>query len=195
VLVPTERVPLHIFEPRYRELIGECLDADEEFGVLLQEQGEERRTVGTRAAVTDVLGVLPDGRMNIAIEGRERFRVVELHDDRSFLTATTAAVEDDPDPPDPADVEAALDVFVRLQQVVGSKREPPDAATPQLDFEIVARVDFGNPQKQELLELTSPRLRLVRLVELLEHALEALTLERQMQESASRNGKVPRPGR
>ena len=195
VLVPTERVPLHIFEPRYRELIGECVDRGDEFGVLLADGDDSMREIGTRAGIVEVLRVLPDGRMHIVVEGRERFRVLEVYDDRSFATGTTEPVRDENDPPDREDVEAVLDVFVRLQQTVGSTREPPDANSPQLDFEIVSRVDFGTEQKQELLELTSPRRRLARLVELLERALEALTLERTVQQAASRNGKVPRAER
>ena len=94
VLVPTERVPLHIFEPRYRELIGECLDRGTEFGVLLAKPGDEPHAVGTRASVAEVLRRLPDGRMHIAVEGGERFRLLELHDDRAFLEGTVEPVTD-----------------------------------------------------------------------------------------------------
>jgi hypothetical protein len=73
---------------------------------------------------------------------------------------------------------------------VGLKPEPPLAGSPLLDFEIVSRVDFGNDEKQELIELASPHDRFERLVELLERALEALTLERAVMRSASANGKV-----
>jgi Lon protease-like protein len=190
VLVPTERVPLHIFEPRYRELIGACIERDEEFGVLLEKPGEERASVGTRAAVVDVLRRLPDGRLHIAVEGRERFRLLEPHHDRSFLEGTTEPVEDDDDPPASDDVEKVVELFGRLQETVGSTLEPPAADSPLLDFEIVARVDFGTDQKQELIELTSPPRRYARLVELLEHALEALTLERAVLKAAASNGKV-----
>src|SRR5215510_12287233 len=99
VLVPTEQVPLHIFEPRYRELIGECIERGEEFGVLLAKADGGAHTVGTRAAVGEVLRRLPDGRMNIAVEGGDRFRVLELHDGRSFLQGTTELLVDDDDPP------------------------------------------------------------------------------------------------
>jgi ATP-dependent Lon protease len=190
VLVPTERVPLHIFEPRYRELIGECIDTGAEFGVLLKKPGGEAHAVGTRAAVVEVLRRLPDGRMHIAVEGRERFRVLEVHDDRSFLEGTTEPVADKDDPPAAGDVAKALDLFARLQHTVGLKPEPPLAGSPLLDFEIVSRVDFGNDEKQELIELASPHDRFERLVELLERALEALTLERAVMRSASANGKV-----
>jgi ATP-dependent Lon protease len=190
VLVPTERLPLHIFEPRYRELIGECVDHDLEFGVLLKKEDGASHEVGTRAAVAEVLRVLPDGRMHIVVEGRERFRLLELHTDRSFLEGTTEPVTDVDDPPESADVDQALALFRQLQERVGSTREPPAADSPSLDFEIVSRVDLGNDAKQELIELTSPQVRFARLVELLEHVLEAVTLERTVHRSASANGKV-----
>src|SRR5262245_8354879 len=174
VLVPTERVPLHIFEPRYRELINGCIERDEEFGILLKKPGGEGSAIGTRAAVVDVLRRLPDGRLHIAVEGGERFRIVELHHDRSFLEGTTEPVSDEADPPASDDVEKVLELFGRLQETVGSTVDPPEADSPLLDFEVVSRVDFGDDQKQELLELTSPRRRYARLVELLEHALDAL---------------------
>ena len=108
---------------------------------------------------------------------------------RSF-EGTTEPVTDEDDPPASGDVERALELFRQLQQTVGSTLEPPSAESPLLDFEIVSRVDFGNDEKQELIELTSPNRRFVRLVELLEHALEALTLERAVMRSAAGNGKV-----
>jgi Lon protease-like protein len=190
VLVPSERVPLHIFEPRYKELIGECIENGKEFGVLLAKAGGEAHAVGTRAAVAEVLRVLPDGRMHVVVEGGDRFRVLELHSARSFATASVEELADTDESPRSDDVDRVLELFVKLQQTVGSSREPPDAESPLFDFEVVARVDFGTDEKQELIELTSPRRRFERLAELLEHALEALTLEREIQQKAAGNGKV-----
>src|SRR3954469_17018505 len=104
VLLPTERVPLHIFEPRYKELIGECLEEGREFGLVLEDD-QGRREVGTRAGVIEVLQVFDDGRMNIVVEGRERFRLLELTGGREFLTGDVEAVDDEVDPPDEKDVE------------------------------------------------------------------------------------------
>ena len=191
VLVPTERVPLHIFEPRYRELIGECIERDEEFGVLLKSAGRRGRARSGRARPSSKsCADCPTGGMHIAVEGGERFRLLELHHDRSFLEGTIEPVTDEDDPPASADVEKVQELFGRLQATVGSTLEPPAADSPQLDFQIVSRVDFGNDEKQELIELTSPHRRYARLVELLEHALEALTLERAVMKSAATNGKV-----
>jgi len=191
VLVPTERVPLHIFEPRYRELIAECLERDEEFGLVLATGDGAVHEVGTRAAVAQVVEELDDGRLNIVVEGRERFRLLELTKGRSFTTGEVEDVLDDPDDvPDDDDRDRALEVFRDLAETAGAEVEIPDASSPLLDFELAARVDFGVESKQELLASTSPRERMTKLVALLETALEALRLEQQLHNRASGNGKV-----
>ena len=138
VLLPTERVPLHVFEPRYKELIGECLDSGGEFGLVLADD-DGLRAVGTRAAVTDVLHRFPDGRMNVVVEGGERFRVVRLTSGRSFQTAEVEPLEDDEvDAAD--DVRAlALERYGRLAAAAGSEADELDAEAPVLSFEIAAR--------------------------------------------------------
>jgi Lon protease-like protein len=189
VLLPTERVPLHIFEPRYKELIGECLDEGREFGLMLEDESG-RRGIGTRAAVIEVLQVFDDGRMNVVVEGRERFRLVELTEGRSFLTGEVEPHEDEADPPGREEVEAALAVFRKLVEVAESDVDEPDPAAASLSFELASRVDFGHELKQELLELRSERRRLQRLVQILARAVEAMALEREVRERAATNGRV-----
>ena len=79
-------MPLHIFEPRYKELVGECVADEREFGLLLEDESG-RREVGTRAAVLEVLQVFDDGRMNVVVEGGRRFSVDRMTQGRSFMTA------------------------------------------------------------------------------------------------------------
>jgi ATP-dependent Lon protease len=189
VLLPTERVPLHIFEPRYKELIGECLEEGLEFGLVLEDE-DGRRDVGTQAAVVEVLQMFDDGRMNVVVEGRQRFRLVELTEGREFLTGEVEPVEDDPDPAPPEQVEAALGVFRRLVEVAESDVDEPDPTVGDLSFELASRVDFGHELKQEILELRSERRRLERLVEILGRAVEAMALEKEVRERASGNGRV-----
>jgi len=193
VLVPTERVPLHIFEPRYKELIGECIERSEEFGIVLAKESGDIHHVGTRAAVSEVLQVLPDGRMHVVVEGGERFRLLEVDHERSFDTGMVEELPDDPDPPDFDDLERVFSTFKRLQETVGAPGEPPDPSSPLFDFEIVGRVDFSAETKQELLELTSPRKRVARLGVLLERALAALQIEQELRQRAHGNGKVVPP--
>ena len=189
VLLPTERIPLHIFEERYKELIGECLREGRDFG-LVRSSDAGMAEIGTRATVTEVLQELPDGRMNIVVEGGDRFRIVDLTDGRAFQTAEVEPVDDDAHDVDPDDVERALQVFRRLVELTATEIDEPDAGSPLLAFELAARVDFGTDLKQELLELTSSQERIERLTELLERAADAIALEREVTERASRNGKV-----
>ena len=190
VLVPTERIPLHIFEPRYRELIAECIEHGEEFGLVLATGDGAVHKIGTRAAVAQVLEVLDDDAMNIVVEGGERFRLVDLTSGRSFTTGIVETVEDEDEPPLEADVERATEVFRQLAEAADSDVDLPDPRSPLYDFELTARVDFAVSSKQELLAMTSPRARMKTLIELLETALEAVQLEAVLRERASRNGKV-----
>jgi Lon protease-like protein len=193
VLLPTERIALHIFEPRYRELVGECLEAEREFGLVLQLDDGVAET-GTRAHIAKVLQVLDDGRMNIVVEGRERFRIVEVTAGRSFVTAEVEPVADQQDEPAPETVERALALFRRLIEATESAAEEPDRAGALLSFDLAARIDFPLDVKQELLELRSPRLRFERTIELLEEALEAVESENELRRRASGNGKVTKLG-
>ncbi|MBA3844645.1 MAG: LON peptidase substrate-binding domain-containing protein [Actinobacteria bacterium] len=190
VLVPTEQLPLHIFEPRYRELIAECLETGGEFGLVLATGDGAVHEVGTRARVMQVLETLEDGSSNIVIEGGDRFRLLELTSGRSFTTAEVEPVLDDDDPPDPADVARALQLFTQLADEVDAEIELPDEDAAQLDFELAALVDIGVDPKQELLASTSPRERMKRLAELLGIALEAVRLEKTVHARAGQNGKV-----
>jgi len=193
VLVPTERIPLHIFEPRYKELIEECLRDDVEFGLVL-ELDDGLAETGTRAAVTQLLERLPDGRLNVVVEGRGRFRIVELTGGRSFRTAEVEPVEDEDDPAGDEESAEAVAAFRRLVVLTGAEVDEPAAAAPELAFELAARVDFGTELKQELLEIDSPRERTLRVTELMGLAAEALELEAAMRERAGGNGKVTPPG-
>jgi Lon protease-like protein len=190
VLVPTERVPLHIFEPRYRELIAECVATGEEFGLVLATGDGAVHEIGTRASVQQVLETLEDGSTNIVVEGRERFRLLELTSGRSFTTGVVESVIDTDEQPLPADVTRALELFDELAELAGGDVDPPDRGSTRLDFEIAARVEFDAEAKQELLASTSPTARMSRLVELLEIALEAVQIERTLRERAGQNGKV-----
>jgi Lon protease-like protein len=93
VLFPGMLLPLHIFEPRYRKMINECLDGNRPFGVALIAQGPEvggraePHAVGTWALISRVERQ-PDGRMSIEAVGQERFRILRLHDDEDYLTGT-----------------------------------------------------------------------------------------------------------
>ncbi len=193
VLVPTERIPLHIFELRYQELIRECADTAAEFGLVLATGDGAVHEIGTRTRVVDILEELEDGRMNIVVEGVERFRLLELTRGRTFQTGVVEAVDDEDEPVSDEDSARALEVFRELAEVADSDVDLPEPDSPQLIWELAARVDFGVDPKQEILASTSPVRRMRRLIELLEASLEAVRIEQKLRERAGRNGKVSPP--
>ena len=192
VLLPTERVPLHIFEPRYRELIGESLEQDVPFGVVYADE-DGLRQIGTLATVTEVTERFADGRLNILIQGGERFRLLELTEGRTFVTGRVEPVDDQLDPAEPADIERALTLFARLVELTVSDVEVPAAETLELSFAIAGCFDFSPDLKQELLDESSERVRLVRLCELLAIAAETVERQQKIALRARTNGKVHPP--
>jgi Lon protease-like protein len=191
VLLPGERVPLHVFEPRYKELIGECIAEERDFGLVLADDDGLRR-IGTRASVVDVLDRFEDGRLNILVEGGDRFRLVELTGGRAFHTGEVEPIEDEDagEAGDPGDAVQALDLYRRVGELAGAEIDELDPGSDTLSFELAARVDFGLELKQHLLEQRSEAERLQTLVEMLDQATQALAVERARRERASRNGKV-----
>ena len=192
VLLPTERVPLHIFEQRYRELIGESLERGQPFGIVFADE-DGLRQVGTLATVTEVVERFADGRLNIVVEGGSRFRLLELTEGRAFVTGRIEAVDDQHDPADPSDIERALTLFTRLVELTSADVEPPAAETPELSFAIAGRFEFSPEIKQELLDESSERVRLARLCELLAIAAETVERQKEIANRAQSNGKVVPP--
>ncbi|MGH9784755.1 MAG: LON peptidase substrate-binding domain-containing protein [Terriglobia bacterium] len=94
VLLPHVNLPLHIFEERYKEMIGDCLKNQWEFGILAV-QGEAVQTFGCTASISEVLERFPDGRMNILTRGQRRFEISQLNEDRSYLRGKPQFFDDD----------------------------------------------------------------------------------------------------
>jgi Lon protease-like protein len=189
VLLPGEQAPLHIFEPRYKELIGECLEEGREFGLVLEDE-EGMRDVGTRAGVIEVLERFPDGRLNVVVEGRDRFRLLELREEREFATAEVDEIEDEADAPSEAEVEECLAAYHRVVKAAEAELEDLDFDADSIAFQIAARVDFGTEVKQGLLELRSERERVIRLAPMLNRAADAVEREREIRARAGGNGRV-----
>ena len=189
VLVPGERTPLHVFEPRYKELIGECLEQGDDFGLVLSDE-DGMRQVGTRASVIEVLERFPDGRLNIVVEGRERFQLVELTDGRAFATAEVDQVDDEADEPTEDERARCLAAYDRVVAAADTEVDELDRELEEVAFQIAARIDLGPEVKQGLLELRSERERVVRLAPLLEQAAEGLAREREIRGRAASNGRV-----
>jgi Lon protease-like protein len=189
VLVPGEQAPLHIFEPRYRELIGECLDFGNDFGLLLEDD-EGMREVGTRCNVIEVIDRFPDGRLNVVVEATARFQLLEVTAGRSFRTAEVQTLPDESDTPSEDEVEEVLAAYARVVAAAEAELDDLDLDADSVAYQIAARIDFGTEVKQGLLELRSERERVVKLAPMLNQAAEAVEREREIRTRASGNGRV-----
>lgn len=192
VLLPGERVPLHIFEPRYKELINECIDAGSEFGiVLLNSKGT--RDVGTKAEVVEVLERYDDGQLDVIVQGTDRFNLLEIKAERSYLTAEISPLSDTTPLPDDAEYESCLAEYRRVMQVTGAEFEEPEPDYLGLAFHIAGQFQMGVDVKQELLEMLSESERLERIKELLEASAAAIKVQA-IEKKASSNGHVKQIG-
>ena len=189
VLLPTEQLPLHIFEERYKELVDECLEQDGEFGLVYADD-DGLRDLGTRAHVVEVLTRFEDGRLNILVEGGDRFRLVELTDGSSFSTGLVTPIEDVDDSAEAAAVDEALRLFGLLREVTESEVDAPERELAQLSFALAGKVELPADDKLGLLAETSERLRMELVQELLANAVLTAQRVRRAAERASTNGKV-----
>src|SRR5205807_401994 len=160
--LPTELVPLHIFEERYKTMIGECLDGDSEFGIVWLSD-EELKSVGCACRIERVLERTDDGRMNILARGTRVFRLIERQDDLAYPAGVVEFLTDRDENLDEASIERARGVYAELVQQATDEEVESDKLAEMGAFDMAATVDFGLEAKQGLLELRSEnsRLRLV----------------------------------
>jgi len=142
VLLPGSQLPLHIFEERYKEMIGEVLRDKLEFGVILASSRGIVDT-GCTGTVDRVLREYPDGRLDIMVRGRRRFEVLLLNEERSFLRGSVEFFDDDelnPDAP-PDLLQDVISSFNELQSLSSSDPlDPEKAHDPQLSFRVAQDV-------------------------------------------------------
>lgn len=169
VLLPAERVPLHIFETRYKELINSCLTDDAPFGMVLVD-ADQAREVGTRAHVVEVLERFEDGRLNVIVEGGERFRVLKTHAVHSYFTAEIAEYDDEAAPPGSDTFDAFLGEYLGVFDQLGMDA-PQVELDSKLSFRVAAQLALGLDDKQELLQMRSEAERLDKLSQLLPRAV------------------------
>jgi ATP-dependent Lon protease len=191
VLLPGERTALHIFEPRYKELIGKCLAEDREFGIVLIDMAGTR-SVGTRASVVEVLERFDDGRLNVVVEGNDRFQIIAIKDELSYLTAEIDEFPDEVGLPDNEEYELCLADYRRVVADAGLDLEEPSPDYRGLAFHIASQIELSPDAKQGILEMRSEKARLDLVRQLLDAAAKALRL-RTVEQRAATNGHVDWP--
>jgi len=189
VLLPGTTMPLHIFEPRYRQMVARCLEYDRRFGLIYHDPDRmgpfamEERRVGTVARIGE-FQVLPDGRSLLVAHGESRFRIVDGIESRTpYFEGLVESFEDEPgvDPEEliyrrrrSLNLLMALAVRLREEDEEGVDPLPPLDPAQEVSFRVARAIQLDPLWLQQLLELPDERVRLRRLDRVLSQALEEL---------------------
>jgi ATP-dependent Lon protease len=165
VLLPGAELPLHIFEPRYRQMVKDCVEGDSEFGMLLALPNGVAR-VGCTAEIVDVTKRYDDGRMDILTSGRSPFRAVQLFTENPILEGDVDYLEDRETPADPRVKRELVDLFEACHTLIFDDYPKHLESVPSDGFSYVvaATLPMELLWKQQILELRTEADRQERLV-------------------------------
>jgi Lon protease-like protein len=190
VLFPGTSLPLHIFEPRYKEMISECLDRKKSFGIVRAKE-EGVAEIGCTAEIITVAKKYPDGRMDIVTEGRERFEVMQMNQERSFLQAEVLFLRDEPSHASAEEIAQAVKLQGEIMQLAGSDPDSrPEADNTQLSFHLVGPLPLDLDFKQTLLGMKSEAARVQAVISYFEAILPNLRRTVHVRQKAGGNGHV-----
>jgi Lon protease-like protein len=189
VLFPGAPLPLHIFEPRYKEMIAECLEEKKPFGMVRAKENAVAE-IGCSAVILNVMKRYEDGRLDISSEGKQRFTIIELNHDRSFLQAEVTWFEDDEPAPLPGkQSETAIELHEQLFQVISQDAEI-DREKGRISFQLANQLPVDLDFKQTILEMKSESERLDTLIEYYRATIPKVEKTLRARERASGNGHV-----
>jgi Lon protease-like protein len=189
VALPSETVPLHIFEDRYKRMIEECLEHEREFGIVWLSD-EELKPIGCACEIDRVLGREDDGSMDILVRGTRPFRLVERQDDLPYPAGMVEPLHDADEEADAEAAQTAHELYAELVEQATDKLLTEDELVELDAYAMAGTVEFGTDAKQELLELRSENARMRLLAVLFRAAIKRLELVDRAQARARSNGKV-----
>lgn len=187
VLFPGTPLPLHIFEPRYKEMIGECMQEKKMFGVI-RAQESSLADVGCTAEILAVTKRYDDGRMDIVTQGRDRFELLQLNQERSFLQGEILYVSDDPESPSPQERERAIELHRQILVLASAQQDIPESDDPPLSYHLAGSLPLDLDFKQQLLGTRSEAQRIRTLVQYFESILPNLRRAVTIRQKAGGNG-------
>jgi Lon protease-like protein len=191
VLLPGEPAPLHLFEPRYRQLYADCILEDEPF-VVVRADATGTADVGCAARFETLIRRFEDGRLNVVVRGVEPVRIVEETDGRLYFSAMVETLADDPATAPPELVEGVLRRY-RALAGLGDEAVPDVPEGIPLSYAMAGTLELPGAAKQRLLESRDEGRRLALLNELLDDVDRELRHARTAAERASTNGRVSTP--
>ncbi len=189
VLLPGEQLPLHIFEPRYRRMVRECLDEKKHFGMLLAVNDGVVR-VGCTTEILEVIKTYEDGRMDIITVGRDPFRVVELYSDEPLLHGRVDYLDDRDSLPEPAARNTLIELYETCHTLIFSTlpKSLDSGSAEGLSYAIASTLPIELMWKQQILELRTEADRQVHLLAYLRDWAPHLQKSQTTRKRAAGNG-------
>ena len=189
VLLPGAELPLHIFEPRYRAMVKDCLEEKSEFGMLLSLPNGVAR-VGCTAEILQIAKRYEDGRVDILTVGRTPFRVVELLTENPLMEGQVDYLEDRESPGNPRVQRELVELFEACHTLIYDDypKNLEGASAEDLSYLIAATLPLDLLWKQQILELRSESDRQERLVAYLREWAPHLQKKEAMRQRAGGNG-------
>jgi Lon protease-like protein len=189
VALPTESVPLHVFEERYRTMIEECLQVESEFGIVWLSE-DELKPVGCACEIERVLERMDDGRLTVLVRGTRVFRLLQRQDDLPYPAGIVEFLTEHEETPDGEAAREAHELYAELVEQATDRTLAEQELEAMDTYAMAATIDFGAEAKQELLELRSENARLRLLTLLLRAAIKQVELVERAETRARSNGKV-----
>jgi Lon protease-like protein len=187
VLLPGAPLPLHIFEPRYKEMIGECIEKKNLFGVI-RAQETSLADVGCTAEIVAVTKRYDDGRMDIVTQGRERFELLEVNQERAFLRGEILYLSDEPEQPTPQERERAIELHRQILALASAQQDLAQENDLSLSYQLAGSLPLDLDFKQQLLALRSEAERIRSVIQYFGNILPNLRRAVQIRRKAGGNG-------
>jgi len=191
---PEMLLPLHIFEERYKEMIGECLQGRSPFGVLYAHD-DRVEMIGCTAEISQVIKRYPDGRIDLVALGQKRFQVSFFDSEKAYLRASIELLPDSAGDDEPSEKQArqALELFTQACKLMG--RDNPEEFSREssfrgLAFKLAASLQLHNEIRQRILEARSEDQRLEELTQHLSDLIPRLTEKHKSAKQAGSNGRL-----
>lgn len=182
-------VPLHIFEPRYKSMIGRCLKERIEFGIILARE-RSAAAVGCTGEITKKIRDYSDGRMDIVVEGRAIFRMIELLDEKEYYEGIVDYLPEDAMPQELRKEKELTEIFQQCHLLLFGHMWPGREAHDQvaLAHRMAARLPLDSNQRQKVLEKRSEDERREFLLQYTNELLPKLAQRQIAKKAASGNG-------
>lgn len=189
VLLPSMALPLHIFEPRYKIMIGLCLSERVEFGMVLA-ANQSIAGVGCTAEVVQKVKDYPDGRMDIVVEGRSVFRLVEIVEEKEYYQGVVEYLVDEPSDANIGEQSRLIELFDKCHMLLfGKTLVDTTPAEPHLfAYRLAAHLPLELQSRQPLLDMRKESERRAFLLEWMEKFLPRVTEREKIRKRAGGNG-------